>query len=107
MVPIPMAPPARPTSCRRPPPGLRIPRTDRTNSGRPTSRTNDRFRDECLNAHWFTTLAHAQTFIEAWRQEYNEDRPKKRLGGLTPAHYATQLAAERRNIPLDSRLIRS
>ena len=31
-------------------------------------------------------LAHAQIVIEAWRREYNEDRPKKGLGGLTPAH---------------------
>ena len=31
---------------------------------------------------------------EAWRCEYNEERPKKGLGGLTPALYAKQLAAE-------------
>ena len=55
---------------------------------------NGRFRDECLNEHWFTTLAHAQARIEAWRCEYNEERPKKGLGGLTPALYAKQLAAE-------------
>ena len=30
----------------------------------------------------------------AWRCEYNEERPKKGLGGLTPALYAKQLAAE-------------
>ena len=40
------------------------------------------------------TLAHAQALIEAWRCEYNEERPKKGLGGLTPALYAKQLAAE-------------
>ena len=55
---------------------------------------NGRFRDECLNEHWFTTLAHAQALIEAWRCEYNEERPKKGLGGLTPALYAKPLAAE-------------
>ena len=38
---------------------------------------NSRFRDECLNEHWFTSLAHAQVVSEAWRREYNEDRPKK------------------------------
>ena len=32
--------------------------------------------------------------IEAWRQEYNEERPKKGLGGLTPAAYGRQLAKE-------------
>ena len=40
-------------------------------------------------------LAHAQVVIEAWRREYNEDRPKQRLGGLTPAQYARQLVTER------------
>lgn len=53
---------------------------------------NGRLRDECLNEHWFLNLAHAQTVIEAWRCDYNEQRPKKALGGLTPAAYARQLA---------------
>jgi transposase InsO family protein len=42
---------------------------------------NGRFRDECLDEHWFTSLAHAQVVIETWRREYNEERPKKSLGG--------------------------
>lgn len=54
---------------------------------------NGRLRDECLNEHWFTNLAHARVVIEAWRREYNEERPKRILGGLTPAAYAQQLAA--------------
>lgn len=52
---------------------------------------NGRFRDECLNEHWFTSLSHAKVVIEAWRREYNEERPKKSLGGLTPADYARKL----------------
>ena len=45
--------------------------------GKPTGNAyiesfNGRFRDECLNEHWFTSLAHAQVVIEAWRREYNE-----------------------------------
>lgn len=55
---------------------------------------NGRLRDECLNEHWFTGLAHARTVIEAWRREYNEERPKKALGGLTPSAYARQLVAK-------------
>ena len=35
----------------------------------------------------------AQVVIETWRREYNEERPKKGLGGLTPAAYAMQLTA--------------
>jgi len=38
---------------------------------------NGRLRDECLNEHWFTSLAHARVLIEQWRREYNEERPKK------------------------------
>jgi len=55
---------------------------------------NGRLRDECLNEHWFVSLAHARTVIEAWRREYNEERPKKSLGGLTPSAYARQLAGK-------------
>lgn len=53
---------------------------------------NGRFRDACLNENWFMSLHHARVLIEAWRREYNEERPKKALGGLTPAAYAQQLA---------------
>lgn len=42
---------------------------------------NGRLRDECLNENWFTSLSHAQVVIEACRREYNEERPKKVLGG--------------------------
>ena len=52
---------------------------------------NGRLRDECLNEHWFPGLLHARAEIERWRREYNEERPKKALGGLTPAAYAKQL----------------
>ncbi len=52
---------------------------------------NGRLRDECLNEHWFPSLLHARAEIERWRREYNEERPKKALGGLTPAAYAEQL----------------
>jgi putative transposase len=55
---------------------------------------NGRLRDECLNEHWFTGLLQARTLIETWRREYNEERPKKALGGLTPADYARQLATQ-------------
>jgi len=55
---------------------------------------NGRFRDECLNEHWFTSLSHAKVVIEAWRREYNEERPKRSLGGITPSAYARQLATK-------------
>jgi putative transposase len=55
---------------------------------------NGRLRDECLNEHWFTSLAHARVEIERWRREYNEERPKKSLGGLPPALHEKQLAGK-------------
>ena len=48
--------------------------------------------DECLNEHWFFNRRHARRLIEAWQKEYNEERPKKGLGGLTPVHQARRLA---------------
>ena len=60
---------------------------------------NGRLRDECLNEHWFTGLAHAKVVIEDWRRDYNEQRPKKSLGGLTPASYAKQMAEKALTLP--------
>ena len=60
---------------------------------------NGRYRDECLNEHWFTSLAHARVVIEDWRRDYNEQRPKKSLGGLTPASYAKQMAEKALTMP--------
>jgi putative transposase len=48
---------------------------------------NGRFRDECLNEHWFLTMAHARRVIEAWRIEYNTERPHSSLGNLTPEQF--------------------
>jgi transposase InsO family protein len=64
---------------------------------------NGRFRDECLNEHWFVSLAHARTVIETWRREYNEERPKKSLAGMTPSQYAKQLAMRPLTMPENSR----
>ena len=58
---------------------------------------NGRFRDECLNEHWFTSLQHARVVVETWRKEYNEERPKRSLGGLTPVAYAKTLIQKQLN----------
>jgi transposase InsO family protein len=63
---------------------------------------NGRLRDECLNDNWFVDLSHTRTVIEGWRREYNEERPKKSLGGLTPAAYAKQLATRPLQCPENS-----
>ena len=64
---------------------------------------NGRLRDECLNEHWFVSLAHAKVEIETWRCEYNDERPKKALGGLTPSAYARQLAGKSATVTPDSK----
>jgi transposase InsO family protein len=63
---------------------------------------NGRFRDEC-HEHWFTSLRHAKVNIDPWHREYNEERPKKSLGGLTPAAYAKTIAQKSVKFTPDSK----
>lgn len=49
---------------------------------------NGRFRDECLNEHWFSDILHAREIINDWLQDYNECRPHSSLNYLTPAEFA-------------------
>ena len=49
---------------------------------------NGKFRDECLNEHWFETLAQARSTIAAWRQDYNEVRPHSSCQRMPPARFA-------------------
>jgi putative transposase len=49
---------------------------------------NGRVRDELLNGEDFATLTEAQVIVEAWRVEYNTERPHSALFGLTPVEYA-------------------
>lgn len=49
---------------------------------------NGKFRDECLNTHWFTSLRPARNIIEYWRRDYNGVRPHSALGYATPSEFA-------------------
>jgi putative transposase len=51
---------------------------------------NGKFRDECLNEHWFSTLAEARAIIASWRRDYNENRPHSAIDYLTPAEYGAR-----------------
>ncbi|WP_127168094.1 IS3 family transposase [Xanthomonas euvesicatoria] len=51
---------------------------------------NGRLRQECLNEHWFLSLADARSKIEAWRRFYNEERPHSALAWRTPAEFARE-----------------
>ncbi len=62
---------------------------DFSQPGKPTDNAfieafNGRFRSECLNTHWFLTLADAREKVEAWRRYYNEDRPHGAIGYEAP-----------------------
>ncbi len=65
--------------------------------GKPTDNAfaesfNGRFRDECLNQHWFASLEEARQTIEAWRVDYNTERPHRALKQRTPAAWVTSRA---------------
>jgi putative transposase len=51
---------------------------------------NGRLRAECLNEHWFLNLADAQEKLDAWRNDYNGERPHGALRDMTPADFARQ-----------------
>ena len=66
---------------------------DFSRRGKPTDNAtiesfNGRFRDECLNVHWFASLEDAQQKIDAIRWDYNENHPHRALKGLSPNEYA-------------------
>ena len=52
---------------------------------------NGRLRDECLNANWFRTVIDARAKMNAWRDEYNSERPHSSLGYRTPNEFAEVL----------------
>ena len=84
--------------------GVRI---DFSRPGKPTDNAyietfNGTLRAECLDAHWFGTLAEAKERIEAWQKEYNESRPHRALGERTPNEFAHGIAAIRDSMGLQT-----
>jgi putative transposase len=62
---------------------------DFSRPGRPSDNAlvesfNSRFRQECLNQHWFMSLQDARSKLEAWQREYNTERPHSSLGYRSP-----------------------
>jgi putative transposase len=61
--------------------------------GKPTQNAyiesfNGRYREECLNQHWFTSIGEAREIIEEWRIDYNTERPHSSLKYQTPEEFA-------------------
>ena len=65
---------------------------------------NGKFRDECLNRHWFTSLDDAMTTIDAYRTHYNTARPHSSLGYRTPKEAA---ADHRQSMPSNDHCARA
>lgn len=62
---------------------------------------NGKLRDECLNMHIFKNLDQAINEIEKWRQEYNNWRPHRSLGNITPREFARRKIQQREmSLPL-------
>ena len=64
-----------------------------TQPGKPTQnsyveRFNRTFREEVLNFYVFSRLSEVRPIVDAWLQEYNEQRPHESLGNLTPEEFA-------------------
>ena len=65
---------------------------DFSRPGKPTDNAyiesfNSRFRQECLNQHWFLNLEDAKDKIETWLREYNSHRPHSSLSYKTPEEF--------------------
>ena len=71
---------------------------DFSRPGKPTDNAfiesfNCKFRAECLNAHWFMSLDDARRKCEAWRRDYNEERPHSAIGNKAPIELIDRLVA--------------
>lgn len=53
-------------------------------------RKNGSLRRELLNAWLFNNLDEVRAYCEDWRTDYNEERPHKSLGWLSPVLFAEQ-----------------
>ena len=65
--------------------------------GKPTQNAfveslNGKFRNECLDQHWFRSLDDASEKIRQWRDHYNHIRPHSSLGYLSPLEFAKRAA---------------
>ena len=49
-----------------------------------------RLREECLNREQLWTLTEARVVLEDWRWKYNNIRPHRSLGYITPIRFAQQ-----------------
>ena len=56
---------------------------------------HDKFRRECLGREIFYTLSECRVVVGDWRRKYNEVRPHRSLGMMTPKEFADKQLNER------------
>ncbi len=66
---------------------------------------NGRLRDECLSQHWFRDLQEARRIIEAWRCDYNQERPHSSLKHLTPKAFKQAYENKTENLKFALQLV--
>jgi putative transposase len=73
---------------------------DFSRPGKPTDNAfvesfTGRFREDCLNTHWFESLEDAKEKIDGWVWDHSERRPHRSPKGLTPREFAERTEFKR------------
>ncbi|MBT3831385.1 MAG: transposase [Gammaproteobacteria bacterium] len=53
---------------------------------------NGKFRNECLNRHWFRTMREAKVEVMQWQYQYDNVRPCRSLNYLPSVVFANKAA---------------
>lgn len=74
---------------------------DFSRPGKPTDNSfveafNGKVRAECIDQNWFLSLADAQVKCEAFRHDYNTQRPHSAIGNKTPAEFMKSIGSSSR-----------
>ena len=74
---------------------------DFSRPGKPTGNSfieafNGKVRAECIDQNWFLSMADAQVKCEAFRHEYNTQRPHSSIGNKTPTEFMKSIGASSR-----------
>ncbi len=66
--------------------------------GKPTDNAfaeafNGKVRAECIDQNWFLPVKDARPKCEAYRHEYNNERPHSSIGNMTPSEFMKSIGA--------------
>ena len=76
---------------------------DFSRPGKPTDNAfvesfNGKVRAECIDQNWFLSLDDARSKCEAYRREYNEERPHSAIGNKTPVEFMKSIGQPSRTM---------